>query len=78
MMRRYIGRATGQHRRRKAIPRLLIIGAAIATVGTALMVVLILNLGENRPENEKGSVTQSPVMPDTTDPSTPGHKRHRH
>lgn len=78
MMRRYIGRATGHHRRRKAIPPLLILGAAVATVAAALLTVFILNLGADRPANEKGSVTQSPVMPDTTDPSTPGHKRHRH
>jgi hypothetical protein len=76
MMRRYIGRATGQHRGKpswtfKPTP-LFWLGTAAGTLLLAAVVVWIVNPGSDLPDEEKGPVPTSLVTPDTTtpDPST--------
>jgi len=67
MMRRYIGRATGQHRGRtswtfKPTP-LFWLGTATATLLLAAVVVWIINPGSDVPNEEKGSRPTAGVTP---------------
>lgn len=52
MMRRYIGRATGQRRKQKP-PTLLIASGIAAVTGLILIAVFIMNPGADRPSERK-------------------------
>lgn len=75
MMRRYIGRATGQHRGEKSWAfkptPLFLLGAAVTTLLLAAVAVWFINPGSHFPDEEKGSrVAPGVTLPgDPTDPS---------
>src|SRR4051812_27591999 len=71
--RRYVGRATGQHRnkRQRRFRVFVISGLVAAVLGLILIGVLILNPGSDRPPNVKESQTPSGVTPTST--PTPTH-----
>lgn len=78
MMRRYIGRATGQHRGKKSWAfkptPLFWLGTAAGTLLLAAVLVWTINPGSNFPDEEKGSRVTPGVTPETppTDPEHPG------
>ncbi len=75
-MRRYVGRATGSrrkpktyalwHRNKGPLSWALLIATTI--LGAAVVVVLIFNPGDVRPDDEKGSRQSSGVTPESTTP----------
>ncbi len=69
MMRRYIGRATGQRRKQKP-PTLLISSGIAAVTGLILIAVFIMNPGADRSSREEGSRPSVGVTPDPTDTPT--------
>lgn len=81
MMRRYIGRARGQHRGKKSWAfkptPLFWLSVAAAAMILAAIVVWIVNPGSNIPGDERGSRPTSGVTP-IGSPSDSGHKRHHH
>lgn len=75
MMRRYIGRATGQHRGKKSWAfkptPLFWLGTATGTLLLAAVLVWIINPGADVPDGEKGSRVTPGVTP-TGSPSSTG------
>jgi hypothetical protein len=74
MMRRYIGRATGQHRGKKSWAfkptPLFWLGTATGTLLLAAVLVWIINPGADVPDGGKESVSPTLVTPDSESPST--------
>lgn len=77
MMRRYIGRATGQHRGKKSWAfkptPLFWFGTAAGTLLLACVVVWIINPGSDFPDEEKGTTSPTSVMPDSESASASEH-----
>lgn len=70
-MRRYLGRATGRRRKPKTHPWFWTGAFVLTAFGLLVMYVLIFNPGASRsPDDPKGSVSPSLVMPDSTDGGT--------
>jgi hypothetical protein len=76
MMRRYIGRATGQRRKlKKRFPVFWPVTIATAIMGVVLVAVLIMNPGADRaPDKEEGPQQSSGVTPETTSSPTPSER----
>lgn len=72
-MRRYMGRATGHHRKPKNRLPLLAAGVVLASAGIVLMFVLIMNPGADRsPGEERGSASKSVTPTGSTHPTPSG------
>ena len=69
MMRRYLGRATGYHRRAKKFPLFWVLAISVPAMGLVLVAVFLFNPGANIPEEERGSVAPSLVLPASTSES---------
>jgi hypothetical protein len=81
ILRRYVGRATGAHRKKKGFypwPFLSLPTLFLATIGMALILVavLIINPGATFPDDEKGSQPSSEVTPTPTTTPPPSDKHH--
>lgn len=76
MKSRYIGRATGTRRKGKHFPLIWILATGVAACGVALIAVLIMNYGADRPGEQGGSQSSTGVTPTTTTP-TPTATKHR-
>jgi hypothetical protein len=65
-MSRYFGLARGRRRRKKPFPLLPLL--AVLTAGTFLAAVIVftVNPGSDIPDEEKGSVTPTLVLPEST------------